>query len=274
MKTADLSKLIPEQSYVMFAGGIYRVAGVTNRFGAMFVDIYDEPPSQHIDSIKNDDEIRLIPYAQQLPSKQRIIDLCKKLELYIQEDTHYQACISTGHIANRFDRFIGSMSSELSADADVRNEPKCTTCNWFKIGYGRCQWCIHHTESSKEDKSCVDKWESVKPDSVPEDEKKEINRLLNVAYNEGYNQTKSREFDTWTKYAVNQIVSLFKSLPSKEEQAMYTEDFVIWMFRNCITQHDERNYKFYVIDSMQYYSTVSELYQYWLNNIAKKGGKE
>ena len=54
MKREEALKLIPEKSWIRFAGGRYRVAGIVDLFGAMFVEIYDEPPSQHIDRIKID----------------------------------------------------------------------------------------------------------------------------------------------------------------------------------------------------------------------------
>ena len=45
-------KLIPEKSYIRFAGGKYRVASVFGEFGADWIEIYDEPPSLHIDRLK------------------------------------------------------------------------------------------------------------------------------------------------------------------------------------------------------------------------------
>ena len=44
------------------------------------------------------------------------------------------------------------------------------------------------------------------------DVKKEIDRLLNVAYQEGMNNTKSKEFGNWTKYAINRIISMFEQI--------------------------------------------------------------
>ena len=54
MTKTEALKLIPEKSYVRFAKGKYRVAGVTNMFGAIMIEIYDEPPSQHIDMVTVD----------------------------------------------------------------------------------------------------------------------------------------------------------------------------------------------------------------------------
>lgn len=44
---------------------------------------------------------------------------------------------------------------------------------------------------------------------------KEIKRLLNIAYNEGHNNTKSKEFDNWCNCAANIIIGLF------DKKAMY-----------------------------------------------------
>lgn len=52
MTKAEALKLIPEKSYVRFAKGKYRVAGITDMFGATMIEIYDEPPSLHVDTVK------------------------------------------------------------------------------------------------------------------------------------------------------------------------------------------------------------------------------
>jgi len=52
MTTKQALKLIPEKSYIRFAGGKYRVSSVSMMYGVCMIEIYDEPPSYHIDLIK------------------------------------------------------------------------------------------------------------------------------------------------------------------------------------------------------------------------------
>ena len=52
MTKKQAEKLVPEKSHIRFAGGKYKVAGVVDLFTAIFIEIYDEPPSLHIDRIK------------------------------------------------------------------------------------------------------------------------------------------------------------------------------------------------------------------------------
>lgn len=54
MTKLEAFKLIPEKSYVKYANGTYMVAGVINLFGAIMIEIYDEPPSLHKDIVKAD----------------------------------------------------------------------------------------------------------------------------------------------------------------------------------------------------------------------------
>lgn len=44
--------LIPDKSFVKYAGADYKVAGFTKRVNDWFIEIYDEPPSEHIDLVK------------------------------------------------------------------------------------------------------------------------------------------------------------------------------------------------------------------------------
>jgi len=38
--------------HVRYANGDYEVVGLVDLFGCLFVQIYDEPPSKHIDMVK------------------------------------------------------------------------------------------------------------------------------------------------------------------------------------------------------------------------------
>ena len=49
MTKKEFKQLIPEKSYVIFAGSKYKVANTSKIKG--FVGIYDEPPSSHVDYI-------------------------------------------------------------------------------------------------------------------------------------------------------------------------------------------------------------------------------
>jgi hypothetical protein len=52
MTTEEAKQLIPEKSFVKYAGGKYRVAKMSELPGGiMFIGIYDEPPSKHVDYI-------------------------------------------------------------------------------------------------------------------------------------------------------------------------------------------------------------------------------
>lgn len=39
-------------SYIKYAGSLYECVGVVDLLGCIFLEIYDEPPSNHIDRIK------------------------------------------------------------------------------------------------------------------------------------------------------------------------------------------------------------------------------
>ena len=52
MKTEQAFKLVPDKSYVRYAKAKYRVASIFVEFGIVWIEIYDEPPSLHIDRIK------------------------------------------------------------------------------------------------------------------------------------------------------------------------------------------------------------------------------
>lgn len=51
MTTKEARKLIPDKSYVRYAGSKYKVADIRIMLGNIFVGIYDEPPSKHVDYI-------------------------------------------------------------------------------------------------------------------------------------------------------------------------------------------------------------------------------
>ncbi len=52
MTREEAFKLTPEKSYIMYAKGKYRVASVFEEFGVTWIEIYDEPPSLHVDRIQ------------------------------------------------------------------------------------------------------------------------------------------------------------------------------------------------------------------------------
>ena len=52
MTREEAFKLTPEKAYIMYAKGKYRVASVFEEFGVTWIEIYDEPPSLHIDRIQ------------------------------------------------------------------------------------------------------------------------------------------------------------------------------------------------------------------------------
>ena len=52
MTKEEALKLIPEKSFVKYGKTPYRVAGVVDMFGAIMIEIYDEPPSYHVDMVK------------------------------------------------------------------------------------------------------------------------------------------------------------------------------------------------------------------------------
>lgn len=55
MKQIEAKQLIPEISHVKYAGGKYRVAEIKTMPGnAIFIGIYDEPPSLHVDYLNAD----------------------------------------------------------------------------------------------------------------------------------------------------------------------------------------------------------------------------
>ena len=75
MKREELIKLIPNYSRVKYGNaGTYVVANIDERFGVIFVGIYDEPPSSHIDylsgeSVENADNLASHPEEQTAEDK-------------------------------------------------------------------------------------------------------------------------------------------------------------------------------------------------------------
>jgi len=55
MTKEQAKQLIPEKSFVGFAGSTYKVAEVRPFLNGVFISVYDEPPSLHTDllNIKN-----------------------------------------------------------------------------------------------------------------------------------------------------------------------------------------------------------------------------
>ena len=50
MTEQEAKQLIPEKSFVEFAGAKYRVAEISGMAGGTtFIGIYDEPPTEHVD---------------------------------------------------------------------------------------------------------------------------------------------------------------------------------------------------------------------------------
>lgn len=52
MKTLEKIREQYVGKFVRYAGSPYEVVDVVDLFGCMFVEIYDEPPSKHIDKVK------------------------------------------------------------------------------------------------------------------------------------------------------------------------------------------------------------------------------
>lgn len=63
MTKDQANDLVPEKSFVKFAGGEYKVAEVSQKLGATFIGIYDEPPSLHIDYL-NMDNVEFICHSK------------------------------------------------------------------------------------------------------------------------------------------------------------------------------------------------------------------
>jgi hypothetical protein len=142
---------------------------------------------------------------------------------------------------------------KIKPDADVRNEAKertCNNCNEKSLTMdnpycGRC--------------NNGNKWKPVKPNSVPsvpEDEKNCVDCIY-------------RDVQPCYECSKCGDGSMFK--PSKEEQAMYPEEFILWMFFADGTDW-AWGLKYNELHFYQFNKevTLPELYQYWLNNIAKK----
>jgi hypothetical protein len=78
----------------------------------------------------------------------------KKIILWTQEALHYGKITgSDDEIAERcmkdieFDALCNPDIYEANANEHFENEEKieikCQSCEYFKIGYGNCNWCIH-----------------------------------------------------------------------------------------------------------------------------------
>jgi len=69
MKKEEILKLIPDKSFIRFAGSNYMVAEIRDNFGALMIGIYDEPPSLHIDYLNGGSVEHPIKIKQKTPLK-------------------------------------------------------------------------------------------------------------------------------------------------------------------------------------------------------------
>lgn len=94
----EKQKYTPEPgSFVRYAGGAYEVADVVDHFGCLFVRIYDEPPSRHIDEIKlSSVELITVPelleqLKQLKEENERLKELLKRSLLMLPSNPNYGA---------------------------------------------------------------------------------------------------------------------------------------------------------------------------------------
>jgi len=52
----------------------------------------------------------------------KTIELFKKVELYIQNDSSYKECIGTGHIAERFNKLLIELTTHDLTDLDQQRD--------------------------------------------------------------------------------------------------------------------------------------------------------
>lgn len=71
--------------------------------------------------------------------KQKLLEICKKVESYIIEDDFYDDSIISGHTANRFDKLITALQEQLKAQEGKEKE--------YEIDFdGNCKAKIKVTE--------------------------------------------------------------------------------------------------------------------------------
>ena len=58
---------------------------------------------------------------------------------------------------------VNSELASLKSHLEAGEEKRCATCKWFKIGHGRCVWCLRNTPWNYEEflktSGYVDKWQ-------------------------------------------------------------------------------------------------------------------
>ena len=54
-----------------------------------------------------------------MEAKDKLKELCKKIEIYMQEDSYYSDCVISGHPAERFDKLIASLDKQIESGKEI-----------------------------------------------------------------------------------------------------------------------------------------------------------
>jgi len=234
-------------------------------------DVKDEQPYFCIESTLNGQPVWWTGKVPHLATEDFNSD-APMWETDIHKAKKYKVPIDASNDNQRYQ--INGMITEhmdIKPDADVRNEAKY---------YDNCPICQRAYSASESPKVkpcqyCDDYFGKIKPDSVPKDEKialmPDATAKVDCIYNGQEVWCKSWfENNKYCNGCPNQR-KITKSDSSKEEQAMYPEEFVDFCIENVFEDDREETTTYYgIYGTDKYHNILPELYQYWLNNIAKK----
>ena len=135
MKREELIKLIPNYSRVKYGNaGTYIVADIDERFGVIFVGIYDEPPSSHVDylngeNVENADEF-LASHPEEQTVEEGVVCKDKNIEQYALKNYGRLSHMSTiGIIITALSEYASQSQSLPSVYVDY--EGLCDNLNTY-----------------------------------------------------------------------------------------------------------------------------------------------
>lgn len=72
-----------------------------------------------------------------MEAKDKLKELCKKIEIYMQEDSYYSDCIISGHSADRFGKLIASLDKQIESGkkipAGAEDRILCNLIRFFEM---------------------------------------------------------------------------------------------------------------------------------------------
>jgi radical SAM protein with 4Fe4S-binding SPASM domain len=140
-----------------------------------------------------------------------------------------------------------NLNKELAAldkEVEEKESKTCYNCEYLTIGYGKCVWCIHNSDTNKNNLSCVDNW-VLKSSKVEQSTAEEIldevkvfllkiktltdSKLLYDQCDKLYNKLHFMEYAQSQKPSRDEIRSIIINAPCHFEEAE-VERFTDYLF--------------------------------------------